>query len=129
MKITPIRFVRNVELSNRFYSTLGLTENAAATSGTWAELHGSGGHLGLHIAKPDMDGAGAVALQFSSDENLEITARRLRDAGYAPSDIVDETFGRFFTVLDPDGCLLQINELDEDLRNRSYEIRESAALK
>lgn len=129
MKITPIRFVRNVELSKRFYSTLGLIENEAATSGTWAELHGSGGHLGLHIAQPDMNGAGAVALQFSSDESLNITAQRLSDAGYTPSDIIDETFGRFFTVMDPDGCLLQINELDEDLRNRSYEIRESSALK
>jgi hypothetical protein len=49
MKVTPIRFVRNIELANKFYSTLGLNENAAATSGTWADMRGDGGQLGLHI--------------------------------------------------------------------------------
>ncbi|MDR6415668.1 hypothetical protein [Pseudarthrobacter sulfonivorans] len=42
---------------------------------------------------------------------------------------MDETFGRFITVKDPDGYLIQVNEMDEDLQNLSYEIRESAALK
>ena len=56
-------------------------------------------------------------------------AERLAAAGYEPSPIVDETFGRFFTVQDPDGYRLQVNEADEDLQGRSYEIRESAALK
>ncbi|KRE81038.1 hypothetical protein ASG77_03725 [Arthrobacter sp. Soil762] len=58
-----------------------------------------------------------------------LTAERLRAAGYAPSDITDETFGRFFTVNDPDGYRIQVNEMDADHQNLSYEIRESAALK
>lgn len=131
MRVTPIRFVRDIELANKFYSTLGLNENASATSGTWADLHGKGGQLGLHIAPSgttQLD-AGAVALHFSTDENLERTVERLTAAGYAPSDIFDETFGRFITVSDPDGYLIQVNEMDEDLQNLSYEIRESAALK
>lgn len=131
MRVTPIRFVRNIELANKFYSALGLNENAAATSGTWADLHGKGGQLGLHIAQAgsNQSDAGGVALHFSTDEKLELTAERLRAAGYAPSDIMDETFGRFITVNDPDGYLIQVNEMDEDLQNLSYEIRESAALK
>lgn len=129
MKLTPIRFVRNVEAATRFYSTLGLEENPAATSGTWADLRGDGGGLGLHIARQattHKDSA-AVALQFTTDGSLELTANRLRAAGYAPSEILDETFGRYFTVEDPDGYLVQVNEADEDLQNLSYEIRESAA--
>lgn len=131
MKVTPIRFVRNIELANRFYSTLGLFENAAATSGTWADMRGDGGQLGLHIAEADTSHAeaGAVALQFTTDEKLEFAAKRLKDAGYKPSDIMDETFGRYITVQDPDGYLIQVNEVDEEFSNLSYEIRESAALK
>ncbi|KUM33692.1 VOC family protein [Arthrobacter sp. EPSL27] len=131
MRITPIRYVRDIETSNRFYAMLGLTEQAAATSGTWAEMRGDGGGLGLHIAAAPSThrDAGAVSLQFTSDEKLETVAARLASAGFAPSVIIDETFGRFFTVADPDGYVLQVNEADEDLQNISYETRESAALK
>lgn len=131
MRITPIRYVRDIEKSNRFYAMLGLTEQAAATSGTWAELHGEGGGLGLHIAATPSNhlDAGAVSLQFTSDEKLEPLADCLAAAGFVPSAIMDETFGRYFTVADPDGYLLQVNEADEELRNISYETRESAALK
>lgn len=131
MKVTPIRFVRNIELAKEFYVALGLSENAAASSGTWADLRGDGGQLGLHIAEVGTTGsdAGAVALQFSTDEKLELTTTRLRDAGYTPSDIMDETFGRYFTIQDPDGYLIQINELDEEFSNLSYETQGSAALK
>lgn len=131
MKVTPIRFVRNIELANKFYVALGLNENAAATSGTWADLRGDGGQLGLHIAEvgTTRSDAGAVALQFSTDEKLELTTTRLRDAGYTPSDIMDETFGRYFTIQDPDGYLVQVNELDEEFSNLSYETQGSAALK
>ncbi|MET3920817.1 hypothetical protein [Arthrobacter sp. UYEF20] len=51
MKISPIRYGRDIERSNRFYALLGLAEKAGAPSGTWAELHADGGQLGLHIAR------------------------------------------------------------------------------
>lgn len=131
MRITPIRFVRDIEDSNRFYSTLGLVENVPATSGTWSDLRGDGGQLGLHIARERTthDDARSVSLQFTTDEKLEATAERLKTAGYTPSTIMDETFGRFFTVEDPDGYLIQVNESDDELQNLSYETRESAQLK
>lgn len=131
MRITPIRFVRDVEASRAFYAVLGLAERTEATSGTWADLNAVGGSLGLHIARHPgtHDDAGAVALQFTSDEKLEPLAERLAAAGYEASPVMDETFGRYFTVLDPDGYRIQVNEADEDLQNLSYEIRESAALK
>lgn len=131
MRVTPIRFVRNIELATRFYSVLGLHENVAATSGTWADMGADGGRLGLHIAEAEMTqaDAGAVSLQFAVDEKIELTAQRLQSAGYVPSDIIDETFGRYFTVEDPDGYLIQVNELDEEFSNLSYETRESSDLK
>lgn len=131
MRITPIRYVRDIQTSNRFYALLGLAEKDAATSGTWAELRANGGGLGLHIAAAPTShsDAGAVSLQFTSDEKLEPLAGRLASAGFEPSVIMDETFGRYFTVADPDGYVLQINEADEELQSLSYETRESAALK
>ena len=131
MRITPIRFVRDVEASLAFYAALGLAERSKATSGTWSELRAGGGSLGLHIAKDPgtHDDTGSVALQFTSDERLEPLAERLAAAGYETSPVTDETFGRFFTVRDPDGYLIQVNEADEELQGLSYEIRESAALK
>jgi hypothetical protein len=91
----------------------------------------AGGQLGLYIAEvgTTRSDAGAVALQFSTDEKLELSATRLRDAGYTPSDIMDETFGRYLTVQDPDGYLIQVNELDEEFSNLSYETQETAARK
>ena len=131
MRITPIRFVRDIEASRAFYAVLGLAERTEATSGTWADLGAAGGSLGLHIAQHPgtHDDPGAVALQFTSDERLDAVAERMAAAGYETSPIVDETFGRFFTVQDPDGYRIQVNEADEDLQGLSYEIRESAALK
>lgn len=91
----------------------------------------AGVSLGLHIAEANTThaDAGAVSLQFTTDEKLELTAKRLKDAGYVPSDIMDETFGRYLTVEDPDGYLIQVNELDEEFSNLSYETQESSALK
>jgi hypothetical protein len=67
-------------------ATLGLDENPSATSGTWADLRGGGGSLGIHIAQEATThtDAAAVVLQFTTDERLEITAKRLAIAGYAP---------------------------------------------
>ena len=80
MRVTPIRFVRDIELANKFYSTLGLNENASATSGTWADLHGKGGQLGLHIAQMGTthSDAGAVALHFSHPWRQKWSPHQLR---------------------------------------------------
>ena len=77
MRITPIRFVRDVEASRAFYAVLGLAERTEATSGTWADLGAAGGSLGLHVARHPgtHDDAGAVALQFTSDERLDAVLR------------------------------------------------------
>ncbi|WP_426979478.1 hypothetical protein ACQCSU_09455 [Pseudarthrobacter sp. O4] len=83
----------------------------------------------LGTPRRELIDAGSVSPQFTSDEKLEPVAGRLAGAGFEPSVIIDETFGRYFTVSDPDGYLLQVNEADEELRSIPYETRVSAALK
>ena len=118
----PIRYVRDMDQARKFYETLGLTldfmsrKPRRGPSPVWAELSGSGGGLGLHYVPGNATAAG-VELGFEADEPLEDVVERLRAAGYEPaSEIVDESFGRSFTIHDPEGLLLQINENDHELQ-------------
>jgi hypothetical protein len=57
-------------------------------------------------------------LSFEADERLEDVAGRLRAAGYElETEIVDESFGRSFTIRDPEGLLIQVNENDYELQS------------
>src|SRR5689334_2346226 len=101
--ITPIRFTTDVRAAADFYSLLGLDERESETSRTWASLVAAGGGLGIHIADlPTRDeDSRAVSLQATVDGNgptLDELHARLTAAGHAPGDILDETFGRYFTV-------------------------------
>jgi catechol 2,3-dioxygenase-like lactoylglutathione lyase family enzyme len=118
----PIRYVHDMAAAARFYQTLGLRpgyRQPAPRRGPtqWVELRGGeGGTLALHHA-----GAAAgfpqVELAFEADEPLEAVVERLRAAGFEPATaIVDESYGRSFTVHDPEGLLIQVNEHDRDLQ-------------
>jgi len=114
----PIRYVRDMEAAGRFYTALGLavefTSRAPRTGPSmWVELRGGPGGMALHhVAEP---GAG-VELAFVAEEPLEDVVERLVAAGYRPATaIVDEAFGRSFTVRDPEGLLIQVNEHDREL--------------
>ena len=122
MKPMPIRYVRDMDGARKFYETLGLRldfisrKPRRGPSPVWAELSGSGGGLALHYI-PDNATAAATGLGFEADEPLEDVVERLRAAGYEPaSEIVDESFGRSFTIRDPEGMLIQINETDYELQ-------------
>jgi catechol 2,3-dioxygenase-like lactoylglutathione lyase family enzyme len=121
VRVMAIRYVRDVESARRFYETLGLTLEFASRRprrggpAAWTELAGSAGaNLALHQwDEPRQE----VSLCLQADEPLEHVIERLRDNGYQPStEIVDEAFGRSFTVEDPEGLLIQINENDYDLQ-------------
>ena len=122
MRVQAIRYVRNVENARRFYEALGLTLEFASRrprrggESVWTELAGSGGaNLALH--QWDEECGDKVQLSFQADEPLEDVADRLRRSGYElATEIVDEAFGRSFTIRDPDGLLIQINENDYDLQ-------------
>ena len=129
-RITPIRFTRNVGELTAFYALLGLTEKTTETSRTWSSLAGSGGGLGIHIIEQPTTEADprSVSLQLTTDDtDLDTLHERLSANGHEPGPIMDETFGRFFTVADPDGYLVHVNETPDEF-SRSYETRDSAAL-
>jgi catechol 2,3-dioxygenase-like lactoylglutathione lyase family enzyme len=124
MRVMAIRYVRDVESAQRFYQALGLTLEFTSRrprrggSSVWTELAGSGagGNLALHHW--DGDPAGGMELCFQADEPLELVVDRLRRSGYEPAtEIVDEAFGRSFTIRDPEGLVIQINENDYDLQS------------
>jgi predicted enzyme related to lactoylglutathione lyase len=122
MRVMAIRYVRDVEKVRRFYEVLGLTLEFVSRrprrggDAAWTELAGSGvgGNLALHQWDEEVK---TVSLSFQADEPLEPVVERLRKAGYEPAtEIVDEAFGRSFTVRDPEGLLIQINENDYELQ-------------
>jgi hypothetical protein len=114
----------------QFYALLDLEESSEQTSQTWAQLDAQGGALCLHISaerRSDRDAA-AVSLQATVPiDSLDAVHRRFDDAGRNPGAIVDETFGRYFVVVDPDGYAVQVNEVPAELQ-RSYETAESRAV-
>ena len=113
MRVLPIRYCADMAASTRFYRALGLELGTATRPGSWVELPAAAGVLALHRAGgPD---AGRCELAFEADEPLEAVADRLRAAGFAPESIVDESYGRSFGVLDPDGARVQVNEHDRAL--------------
>lgn len=113
MRIMPIRYARDVPASIEFYRALGLEVGCVSRPGGWAELTGRAGSLAVHVT--DGTNAGGCELAFEADELLERVADRLSAAGFAPGDIVDESFGRSLQVTDPDGVVVQVNEHDREL--------------
>jgi catechol 2,3-dioxygenase-like lactoylglutathione lyase family enzyme len=133
MRPMPIRYVHDMDAARRFYEALGLAVafagRAPLRGGTrWVEMVGpDGGAVALHQAedgwgepgsgKPE----GAVSshpldLSFEAAEPLEEVVARLTARGYPPATaIVDESFGRSFTVRDPEGLTIQVNEHDREL--------------
>jgi predicted enzyme related to lactoylglutathione lyase len=120
VKPVPIRYVRDMDAARRFYETLGLTHDYSTRTprrgpAAWTELGGEGGYLALHHVPDDAPEQG-VELSFEATEPLEKVSERLRSAGYQlATEIVDESFGRSFTVRDPEGLVIQVNEHDRSL--------------
>jgi catechol 2,3-dioxygenase-like lactoylglutathione lyase family enzyme len=121
MRPMTIRYVKDMEAARRFYLALGLTHDFTSRKprrgpSVWTELagtHGTG--LALHYVP---EGGATAELCFQAEEPLEDVVERLRAAGYEPeTDIVDESFGRAFTIRDPEGLLIAVNENDYELQS------------
>lgn len=113
MRVMPIRYCADIEVSTRFYRALGLALGDATRTGGWVELPAAAGALALHRAPAPE--AGECELAFEADEPLEAVADRLRAAGFATGPVLDESFGRSMRVRDPDGVRVQVNEHDRTL--------------
>jgi catechol 2,3-dioxygenase-like lactoylglutathione lyase family enzyme len=122
MRVMAIRYVRDVDGARRFYEAVGLTLDFVSRKPRrggapgWTELAGSGSQANLALHQWAENGK-QIDLSFQADEPLEQVVERLREAGYEPAtEIVDEAFGRSFTIHDPEGLLIQINENDYELQ-------------
>ncbi|MGW6730147.1 VOC family protein [Nocardia sp. NPDC055029] len=119
LTVLPIRYVADVAASRRFYEGLGLTYRADVSVAVWAHLDAPAGAVGVHDAAVSKGRPpGTVELGFSTDERLEEVSARLAADGYEHT-LVDEDFGRSIRVTDPDGVVLQIQEIDPETMRRS----------
>jgi catechol 2,3-dioxygenase-like lactoylglutathione lyase family enzyme len=125
MRPMTIRYVKDMDAARRFYLALGLTHDFTSRKprrgpSVWTELAGTpGAGLALHYA-PEGSGIGTTTAElcFQAEEPLEDVVERLRAAGYEPeTDIADESFGRSFTIRDPEGLLIQVSENDYELQS------------
>ena len=119
LAVLPIRYVADVEASRRFYEGLGLTYRADVSVPVWAHLDVAAGAVGIHDAavskgKPP----GTVELGFATDRRLEDVSSQLTERGYEHT-LFDEDFGRSIRVTDPDGVVIQIQEIDPETMRRS----------
>lgn len=121
MRPMPIRYVRDMDAARRFYQALGLAHDFTSRTPrrgppVWTELSSPRGGIALHHA-PDGSGLTGLQMSFQSDEPLEQVAGRLRAAGFdLATQITDESYGRSFTIYDPEGLLIHVNENDYDLQ-------------
>jgi catechol 2,3-dioxygenase-like lactoylglutathione lyase family enzyme len=121
MRVTPIRYVRDLPSARRFYEALGLGHGFTSRPtrhghSMWSELEAASGALALHHV-PEGEDCPAVELALEATEPLEDVIDRLRAAGYEPeTELTDESFGLSFRVRDPEGLLIQVNKHDHDLQ-------------
>lgn len=122
LTVLPIRYVSDVQATRRFYAGLGLRTDADADLAVWVQLSADAGALGIHDAAHSQGRPpGAVELGFATDEKLEDLASRLTRAGYEPH-LFDENFGRSLRLTDPDGVVIQIQEIDLETARRSQDL-------
>lgn len=111
LTVLPIRYVADVEATRAFYAGLGLSFRPDLSVPVWAHLEAGAGALGIHDASVSKGRPpGTTELNLATDEPLEDVAARLNAAGYALT-LHDEDFGRSLRVTDPDGIVVQIQQL------------------
>lgn len=119
LTVVPIRYTADFEATRAFYAGLGLQLDASSSLSVWARLDADAGALGVHdVGASKGRPAGMTELAFATDERLEDLAARLAAKGYAP-EIHDEDFGRSLRLTDPDGVVIQIQEIDVAKSKRS----------
>lgn len=111
MKLMPLVYVTNMEVSVEFYSKLLPNSSVVTSSPYWTELNVAGSSLALHIAESVDHKDDGMALAFDAATTLEQLISLLAEAGIKTSgEICAQPFGRSVTVTDPDELVIQINE-------------------
>jgi len=105
LHLQPIVYVTNMERSLTWYRRL-LNIEPTMTSDHWSSFNVDGATLALHHSG-EAQGNGDVELSLVV-EDLNAHAERL-----GVDQMIDQPFGRSFTVTDPDGAAIQVNEHHE----------------
>ena len=119
LTVLPIRYVADVETSRGFYEGLGLSYHPEVSVPVWTHLDAAASAVGIHDAAASKGRPiGTVELGFATDERLEDVSARLTARGYEHT-LFDEDFGRSIHITDPDGVVIQIQEIDPETMRRS----------
>lgn len=104
MQLQPIVYVSDMTQSVEWFRQL-LAAAPTVESGHWSTFAVGDGTLALHLTD-DVGPLGSVELSLVAEVPLEDVASR-----FSPIPLIDEQpFGRSFTVVDPDGTKIQVNE-------------------
>ncbi len=117
LSLQPMVHVEQMNEAVTFYESLGATVLHGSRDGDFVMLKVGGSQLGLlaHPPNPDQN-EGLVELNFETTELLSDLETRLRESGVAIAQpTTDEGFGRQLQLRTPDGLLVKINELDQEL--------------
>lgn len=117
LMLQPMVHVEQMAPAVAFYEALGATVLHGSRDGDFVVLGIGAGQLALlaHPPNPEQN-EGLVELNFETAEDLEAVRSRLAAAGVrVVRPVTEEGFGRQLQVATPDGLLVKINELDQDL--------------
>ena len=102
--LKPIVYVTDMAASTAWYEAL-LAGEPTMVSEHWTTFDCGGATLALHLTDEDL-GPGGVELSLVAEAPLETAHARCAGA----AEIIEQPFGRSFTVTDPDGTVIQVNE-------------------
>ncbi len=115
MRVLPLVHVTDMGQALDFYQKLGFTTEQGSRDGDWAELQLGSSALGLLAHEPG-EGEQQLQLTLSSRQPLDGLEEQFRQAGVnIVKPFSDEGFGASLYVQDPDGLVIEINQLDPHL--------------
>jgi catechol 2,3-dioxygenase-like lactoylglutathione lyase family enzyme len=115
--LQPMVHVADMAAAVAFYEALGARVEHGSRDGDFVMLRIGSSRLSLlaHPPNPDQN-EGQVELNFETTEDLHIVEARLRATNVTIAQpTTDEAFGRQLQLSAPDGLLIKINQLDQDL--------------
>jgi predicted enzyme related to lactoylglutathione lyase len=114
--VRPVRFTDRLAEMQQFLELIGLQPWIESDRGGWADLAAGGGRVALHDAATSDSGGlpGQTLLSFEA-VNLASLASRLDEGGVGAVTVYDEAYGRVLTCTDPDGAVLAVDEVSDDL--------------
>jgi predicted lactoylglutathione lyase len=117
LQLQPMIHVEAMAPSVAFYEALGAQLEHGSRDGDFAMMRIGTSRFSLLAHPPNRDQSeGTVELNFEAAQPLDGLEESLRGAGVTiVQPTSDEGFGRQLQVETPDGLLIKINELDQDL--------------